>query len=157
MEGKDVIETIPFVFDKGMYVAVGMLIVWLVKSGKLSEGFSWLRSAKKEIQEEAKEAPQTEVRMLREQLNKTDLIVTGLVTKYDEIQKQHHHCEVALAQAKAESAAEIKILKSQNEAQAKAMDLQLQRIADLERQLAEVRETQQREKAARIEGDAAKQ
>lgn len=110
MEPKDVSEALPFVFDKGMYVAIGALVVWLLKGGGAEKVQGWFRKTKEEIRHEAKEAPETEVRMLREHSAKQDVAIVSLTAKIETLSDAHHKCEVNQAR----QAEKIEFLEQRN-------------------------------------------
>jgi hypothetical protein len=112
VETKDIVDAaVPFVFDKATTLAIGGLVVWLIKGGGVEKVRGWWKSSKAEIREEAQEAPKTEVKMLREHIEsqdksiaKQDTVIVGmmakietLLTKIDTLTTAHHQCEVIQA------------------------------------------------------------
>jgi predicted nuclease with TOPRIM domain len=87
-------NTLPLVLDKGIYVAIGMLAVWLLKSGWAAKAWETFRTGRKEVREEAKEAPERELQVVKEQLLEYKTTLKGVIVELNEMREHNKNCEV---------------------------------------------------------------
>lgn len=85
--------TIAPVLDKGMYVAIGMAVVWLLNSGYAAKAWTWFREGRKEVREEAKEGPERELQVVKEQLLEYKTTLKGVIVELNEMREHNHNCE----------------------------------------------------------------
>lgn len=85
-----------------LYLAIGAALVWLLKSGYLEKWVQWRKEDKQETREEAKEAPEREVKLLRESLDETKFTLKGVIAELIEQREKRHNCEVEVAEFRAE-------------------------------------------------------
>jgi hypothetical protein len=86
--------TIAPVLDKGLYVAIGALVVWLLNSGYAAKAWAWFREGRKEVREEAKEGPERELQVVKEQLAEYKITLKGVIVELNEMREHNKNCEV---------------------------------------------------------------
>lgn len=102
MEPKDVTDVAPLVLDKGMYVAIGMFIVWMFKNGGFGQIIGWFQSTKKEIRDEAKEGPIMVLERVERELKDCKESLEEVLKELRDVRQKHFDCETAHAELKAE-------------------------------------------------------
>lgn len=104
------VDAIAPLLDKGAYIGIGALVVWAIKSGWLEKQMTRIGLIKKEIQEEAKEAPERELRVVKEAQEELKVTVRGLIAELKDLRLHNQECEVKFARAETK----IEVLEKQN-------------------------------------------
>jgi len=95
-------DVIAPLLDKGAYIGIGALVVWAIKSGWLERMMTRIGLVRKEIQAEAKEGPEREIKLLRESIEEYRLTQKGIIAELTEQRDKRHNCEVEVAEIRSE-------------------------------------------------------